>query len=151
MQTWLVLMRDPIAAARDMGLAGFASMHMVLGGGVMAALLHGPLAIIVLIAAFAPFDLLGPMGFVLALFGYAVAVFGALTASALSGDLRHTRAALTMPFYWPLATLAGLWALWELITRPHFWSKTKHGVSQRARFRFAENGSATREPLQQVA
>ncbi|MEJ0059867.1 MAG: glycosyltransferase [Terricaulis sp.] len=152
MQTWLILMRDPFGAAREMGPRAFASMHLVLGGGVAAALLHGPLAITILIAAIAPFNLLGLAGFILALFGYSVAVLGALTASALSGDLRHTRASLTMPLYWPLATIAGLWALWQLITRPHFWAKTKHGVSQRARLpSFARVAPQRNADAQQVA
>jgi cellulose synthase/poly-beta-1,6-N-acetylglucosamine synthase-like glycosyltransferase len=151
MQTWLVLMRDPIGAAREMGLGAFASMQIVLGGGVAAALLHGPLALTILAAALAPFDLLGPAGFVLALFGYAVAVFGALSASALSGDLRHARASLTMPFYWPLATIAAWCAIWELLTRPHFWAKTKHGVSQRARFPLVESAVTARDAAQRQA
>ncbi|WP_167755494.1 hypothetical protein [Vitreimonas flagellata] len=38
-----------------------------------------------------------------------------------------------MPFYWPLATLAALRALFELAVRPHHWAKTAHGVSPRTR------------------
>ena len=39
-----------------------------------------------------------------------------------------------MPFYWPLATIAALRAVFELIVRPHHWSKTRHGVSPRRWF-----------------
>ncbi len=131
LQTWLVLMRDPISAVREMGLAGFAAMQLMLGGGLIAAFAHGPMALIVLTAALSPYDILGPEDVALALFGYTVAVFAALTASALSGRLSHMRAAMTMPFYWPLASIAAYRALWELITRPHHWSKTRHGVSRR--------------------
>lgn len=131
MQTWLVLMRDPIRTARDMGLAAFASMQLVFAGGLVAAFAHGPLAFILLTAMLSPYDLLSTADFILALCGYCVAIFAALTASALSNNLSHTRAALTMPLYWPLSTLAAFRALWELIFRPHHWSKTTHGVSQR--------------------
>lgn len=131
LQTWLVLMRDPVRTAREMGLAAFASMQLVLAGGLIAAFAHGPLAFIVLTAMLSPYDLLSAADFVLALSGYCVAIFAALTASALSNNLSHARAAFTMPLYWPLSTLAAVRALWELIFRPHHWSKTTHGVSQR--------------------
>ncbi|MBC7770518.1 MAG: glycosyltransferase [Phycisphaerales bacterium] len=133
MQTWLVLMRDPVRTAREMGLAGFAAMQLMLGGGLAAAFAHGPLACIVLIAALSPYDLLSRADFALALFGYCVAVFSALTAAGVSGNLNHLRAALTMPFYWPLASVAAILALFELLFRPHHWAKTAHGVSPRAR------------------
>jgi cellulose synthase/poly-beta-1,6-N-acetylglucosamine synthase-like glycosyltransferase len=132
MQTWLVLMRDPFGAAREMGLSAFLSMQLMLGGGVLAAFAHGPMAFILMIAALSPYDLLTPVDFVLALFGYCVAVFAALTACALSNNLSPARAALTMPFYWPLSFAAAVRALFELVFRPHHWSKTAHGVSARA-------------------
>ncbi|MGE0742480.1 MAG: glycosyltransferase [Hyphomonadaceae bacterium] len=133
MQTWLILMRNPIRTAREMGLAAFLSMQLMLGGGIAAALVHGPLAFVLLTAALEPYDLLGPADFILAACGYSVAVFAALTACALSGTLSHARAALTMPFYWPLASIAAYMALFELIFRPHHWAKTMHGISPRAR------------------
>lgn len=132
MQTWLVLMRNPFRTAKEMGLGAFASMQLVLAGGIAAAFAHGPLACVVLIAALSPYDLLGPVDFVLALFGYTVALFAALSACALTGNLNHARAAFTMPLYWPLASLAAFRAFFELILRPHHWAKTDHGVSERA-------------------
>jgi cellulose synthase/poly-beta-1,6-N-acetylglucosamine synthase-like glycosyltransferase len=131
MQTWLVLMRDPVRVVREMGFWSFASMQLMLAGGLVAAFVHGPLAFIVLTAMLSPYDLLAPADFILAVCGYCVAAFAALTATGLSGDLRHVRAALTMPAYWPLSTLAAFSALWELVLRPHHWSKTAHGVSPR--------------------
>ncbi len=131
MQTWLVLMRDPLRSVREMGLGAFASMQLVLAGGIAAAFVHGPLACILLVAALSPYDLLGPADFVLALFGYTVAVFSALSACAQTGNLNHARAAFTMPLYWPLASLAAFRALVELIVRPHHWAKTDHGLSPR--------------------
>ncbi|HVY87083.1 MAG TPA: glycosyltransferase [Caulobacterales bacterium] len=136
-QTWLVLMRNPFATAREMGWPAFLSMQLLLGGGVAASLLHAPLALALVFTLLTHANLLGPADFILALCGYVVAVFAGLTASALSGDLNHTRAALTMPLYWPLATVAACWAVIELVLRPHHWAKTRHGVSERAHFPFA--------------
>jgi hypothetical protein len=123
-------MRTPFRTAREMGLGAFVSMQLMLGGGVIAAFAHGPLAFIVMVAALSPYSLLGLEDFVLALFGYSVAMFAALTACALSNSLSHARAAFTMPLYWPLATIAAWRALFDLIFRPHHWSKTAHGVSE---------------------
>lgn len=134
MQTWLVLMRDPVRTAREMGFTAFAAMQLMLGGGLLAAIAHGPLAFIILTAALSPHDILKPEDFAIAVFGYCVALFAALTACALSNSLRHARAALTMPLYWPLSTLAAVKALFDLLLRPHHWSKTAHGVSRRTRY-----------------
>jgi hypothetical protein len=112
----------------------------VLGGGLLAALVHGPLAFFVLVAMFSHYNL-QPIDFILTLSGYCVAIFAALTASALSGNLSHARAAFTMPFYWPLSTLAALRAAVELLIRPHHWSKTTHGVSPRPSQRHATNSN----------
>jgi cellulose synthase/poly-beta-1,6-N-acetylglucosamine synthase-like glycosyltransferase len=131
MQTWLVLMRNPWRSAREMGLGSFAMMQLLLGGGIVAACVHGPLALMLLAALMLPYDLLGPAGLTLALFGYSSAVFAALTATALSGRLTHARAALTMPLYWPLMTIAAVRALFGLIVQPHYWAKTAHGASAR--------------------
>lgn len=111
-------------------------MQLVLGGGLLAAFVHDPLAFIVLTAMFSHFDL-GPLDFTLALAGYCVAIFAALTACALSNSLTYARAALTMPLYWPLSTIAALRALTDLLLRPHYWSKTTHGVSPRAHYCFS--------------
>ncbi len=134
MQTWLVLMRNPFRTARDMGLPAFAAMHLMLTGGLIAAFVHGPLALLLIAAAVLPYDLLTTADFVLALSGYCVSIFAALTACALSNSLSHARAALSMPFYWPLSSLAAYRALFALIFRPHRWAKTEHGISVRRRY-----------------
>lgn len=136
LQTWLVLMRDPFRTAREMGLPAFAAMQLVFATGLVAAFAHGPLAFILLTALLSPYDLLSTADFALAIAGYCVAIFAALTACALSGSLSHARAALTMPFYWPLASIAAYRALFELVFRPHHWAKTAHGVSARQRVNF---------------
>lgn len=131
-----------------MGLAAFASMQIIFATGILASFAHGPLAFILLTAMLSPYDLLSTADFVLAICGYCVAVFAALTACSLSGSLSHARAAFTMPLYWPLASLAAYRALFELITRPHHWSKTTHGVSHRERPNFPS--ASSREPEQRL-
>ncbi len=131
LHTYLVLMRNPLRTAADLGFAGFLFMQLVLGGGLAAAFVHLPLAFIVLVAALSDYNL-APVDLTLALTGYCVAVFAALSASVLTRTPSHVRAALTMPFYWPLATFAAARAVFDFLWRPHHWSKTAHGVSSRA-------------------
>jgi len=130
-QTWLVLMRNPFGAAREMGAAGFWAMQLVLAGGVLAALLHGPMALWLVAAALAPTLSLQAPDVILAISGYATAAYAALAAAACTGQPRLIMAAPTMPLYWPLASVAALLALRELITKPHYWAKTDHGQSER--------------------
>src|SRR4029077_12998256 len=40
MQTWLVHMRHPLRLARELGLAGFLTFQLVVGGTVLSALVH---------------------------------------------------------------------------------------------------------------
>ena len=40
MQTWLVHMRSPLRLARELGLPGFAVFQLLVGGTVLAALVH---------------------------------------------------------------------------------------------------------------
>jgi len=39
LQTWLVHMRAPRRLLRDLGAAGFATFHLIVGGNVLAALI----------------------------------------------------------------------------------------------------------------
>lgn len=49
-------------------------------------------------------------------------------------------AALLLPGYWLLISLAAWKGLWQAIVRPHYWEKTIHGLDQPAA---AKDGSAT--------
>jgi hypothetical protein len=128
MQTWLVLMRSPWRTLHAMGLGAFASVHLVLGLGVLASLAHGPiLAWLACSAFFWP----APEPFALAATGYAASILALSASSARMREPGLLRAAATMPLYWPLASLAAVRALMDLMLRPHHWAKTAHGVSQR--------------------
>lgn len=125
LQTWLVLMRSPAWAIRDLGLGGFLGLQMVLAGSLAASLLHGPILgwmvlSPLLTGEFVPAPYLALLGT-----GY-----GSVAAAALASG-RHTalsRAVLWLPLYWPLQSLAMVRAVWEFLVRPHAWSKTPHGV-----------------------
>jgi len=131
LQTWLVRMRDPVSTARELGPGGFLALMAQLGGGLLAAFIHRPLALILFAAAAAPDWGLSQVDRVLAGFGSATATFAALIAALSARNWRFAQAVVTAPFYWPRASLAALWALVELVAAPFYWAKTTHGVRQR--------------------
>jgi cellulose synthase/poly-beta-1,6-N-acetylglucosamine synthase-like glycosyltransferase len=127
-QTFLVLTRNPFAAAWEMGPARCFVAQAMLGGGLLSALLHGPM----LAWMFAAFFLPGAQieGWQAALLG---AGYGSVAAAALASKRPLLTAGvwLTWPLYWMLMSLAMTWALIEMKLRPHHWSKTPHGVRRR--------------------
>lgn len=131
MQTWLVLMRAPRTLISQLGPGGFLAMQAMLGAGLIAAFLHGPLAVALLVAALAPDWTLAAADWALAGLGYASAAASGLLAALITRDGRLAQAALSMPLYWPLASLAALWALVELVIAPSYWAKTAHGQCPR--------------------
>jgi glycosyltransferase XagB len=130
-QTWLVLMRDPLRTIREMGFGAFLSMQIVLGGGLLAAMAHLPLLGALVFAVVAPGFAISAADWTLVISGYATATLAALFAAAVQRDRRLAIAALTMPLYWPLSSLAALPALFDLFFRAHYWAKTDHGRTPR--------------------
>jgi hypothetical protein len=131
MQTWLVLMRDPPETMRDLGASGFFAMQIMLGGAILSAFAHGPIFLILIYAAASPTFDLGPVDWALAVFGYVTALYSVATAAMVMRSWKIVLAALTMPLYWPLSTIAALMAAVDLAFRPHYWAKTEHGLSKR--------------------
>jgi len=131
-QTWLVLMRDPVLLWWELGPKGFAAMQVQLGGGLLAAFAHGPLAL--LMAWRIAVGEFGIVGLGLLIAGYVAAASGAMVAAFQLRDPGHVRAFAGMPFYWPLASLAAGRALIELVAAPFYWAKTDHRARSRSRF-----------------
>lgn len=126
LQTWLVLMRDPAEVVRRVGLEGFLAIQAQLGGGILSSFAHGPLTVLLGLAAVSPDIAIAPIAWGLAGAGYASSAYGAFVSAVTARNPALLRAAMTMPLYWPLASLAAVRALIELIRAPHYWAKTDH-------------------------
>jgi glycosyltransferase XagB len=128
LQTWLVLMRQPFTAARQMGWASFASVQLTLGGSLLTSAMHTPLLLWLMLGLFTP--LVSLEGWHAALFGVG---YGGVIAAALIARLKDlpTKTLLTLPFYWPLLSIAMFKALLQMASRPYFWAKTPHGLQAR--------------------
>lgn len=127
LQTWLVLNRAPIRAARGMGLFNYLLTQVTLGGSLLAAMTHGPL----LVWTAASATTMSVEAWHVALFGLG---YGSALAAALTSGAKHARFVmlLTLPLYWPLQSVAMVRALYEMKRKPHHWAKTPHGAFKAA-------------------
>lgn len=137
-QTWLVFTRDPRELKRRLGRTGYYGFQFFIGAPALTFLL-APLFWFVFFASFTglfPVRLSLSMQ-ILCMISFAGGIIShwvfARTVLKLEGWHHLTRAGLLYPFYWLLHSFAAARALWQLITAPHYWDKTKHGISRLAR------------------
>lgn len=138
MQTWLVHMRNPWRLLGELGLGGFLSMQVMILGTIGAYFVNPVMWALLLlwyathaagIGAMYPAPVLYPA--VIALFaGNLTFVYAAIMACLRRGYVEGVKYALVSPFYWVLMSVAAWKALHELIVKPHYWQKTRHGVVQ---------------------
>ena len=143
MQTWLVHMREPARLLRDLGLPGFLTFQLIVGGNVLAALVH-PLFMAMLIYAVASGASMwrgdsATVAVLAAVYGLTVVV-GYLTSAFLGWlgllrrDLLSTAWILLLtPVHWLLLSLAAWRALYQLAFAPYAWEKTEHGLAKSSR------------------
>ena len=170
MQTWLVHMRHPVRLARELGVRGFLTFQLVVGGTVLSALVH-PLFIALFTYALATNRLFPSRDLasvtLAALCGGAL-IAGYVTSAALGliglkrrGLLRHGFVLLLMPLHWLLLSIAAWRALWQLLRDPYRWEKTAHGLARTSRLAAfvgtartkitLRNGGADRRPRPRAA
>ena len=132
-------MRSPVRLARELGLPGFVVFQLLVGGTVLAALVHAPFAAgLVWIFATAPLDdavaqvLLGFDAASL-ISGYMISATLGLVGLARRGLLDCSWALLLMPVYWLLLSVAAWRALYQLMRAPYRWEKTEHGLARTSR------------------
>jgi glycosyltransferase XagB len=137
-QTWLVNMRDPAALIRRVGLRGFCSLQLFIGGGVLSALAYPfmvlPFLFWVLtrttsMATFFPAEV-RVIAFLNLVAGNSFLIYLSMLAAAKRHHFSLVPHALTAPAYWCLMSIAGYKGLWQLVTRPFYWEKTNHGISR---------------------
>lgn len=140
MQTWLVHMRRPGKIISTTGWLGFLSVQLFIAGNVISALVNPILWVTFLtwmltkasiISAVFPEPLLTLNLFALTV-GNLFFVLLAVIAPLKRRWYHLCLAGLTAPAYWLLTSIAAYKALWQMITRPHYWEKTDHGISKMA-------------------
>jgi cellulose synthase/poly-beta-1,6-N-acetylglucosamine synthase-like glycosyltransferase len=140
MQTFLVHNRRPAMLLNDLGWRGFIAFEIYLGSLILSPVLHTVfLAGILLrlaISGTLPFTPLTPrtgLELTVMVIGYGAA-FAVTTAGLIRlGQQRLLWLQALLPLYWVLHSVATIRAGHELMTRPHYWAKTTHGVSRERR------------------
>ena len=131
MQTWLVHMREPAGLLRDLGLPGFLTFQLIVGGNALAALV--PYSV----ASGAPLwrgdsaaaAILATVYGVLVVVGYLTSAFLGWLGLLGRGLLSTARILLLTPLHWLLLSLAAWRALYQLVFAPYAWEKTEHGLA----------------------
>ena len=136
MQTWLVHMRAPLRLLRELGLMNFIVFQLLVGGSVLAALLHAP-AVGKLIFELCTDRYGGGIAvqFYLAILavGYLVSALLGILGLAQRKLLGSAWVLLFIPVYWMLLSIAAWRALIQLIRDPYRWEKTEHGLARSSR------------------
>jgi len=143
LQTWAVHMRSPLRLWRELGTGGFLVFQLVIGGAVLAALVHGVFAGVLGWQIATGLLLSGKTGiFEQTIAGLYIATLA--TGYCLSGLLgfiglsrrRLLRSAgylVLLPFYWLLLSAAAWRAVLQIIRSPYHWEKTEHGLARTSR------------------
>ena len=139
-QTWLVHMRHPIELWRVLGPRGFFGFQWFVGGRVLVLLLNPcywlltmfwfmthSLAISQLFPA--PIFYLGSLAFYL---GNVAFLYLGMAGVLARGRYRLVKWTLLTPLYWVLMSIAAWKGVLQLLYRPHYWEKTRHGLARAA-------------------
>ncbi|ACU54853.1 General secretory system II protein E domain protein [Acidimicrobium ferrooxidans DSM 10331] len=136
-QTALVHARHPIRLVRAVGpIQALAFAVLIAGTPIafwtivpldltfVASLVLSPHVLVDLVPRWAL-----AVGFVDLVIGNAVVIYLSIVAVFRRRQWSLVWAALLTPVYWILHSLAAYRALAQLVTRPHYWDKTDHGVA----------------------
>lgn len=137
MQTSLVHARRPGQLIREIGVRRFLSFALLIAGTPATFLGVLPLYIVTIFTAFIPAAVLGQFFPVWLLWiclinfiiGNSVMVYLSMMGPYKRGTFSLILWALLNPIYWILHSIASYKALWQLLTKPHYWEKTEHGLT----------------------
>ena len=135
--TWAVHMRNPRKLLADLGWWKFFGVQALFFGTlsnfVLAPLLWTfwsmPLGLHHPLQDFVPNGTFLALG-ALFLMSAVITVAICMLATSTPKHKGMWKWVPTLHFYYPLGTLAAIKGLWEVITRPYYWDKTAHGLSE---------------------
>jgi len=138
MQTYLVHMRKPLQLVKQLGITGFGSFQLFIGGVVFTALASLVLWAIFIISLVVPKIYIHDMFRTwLVQIGWANLILGnvmLMMANLIAACKRRMYVLIWVvpltPIYWIFVSIAAYVGLYELIVRPTYWYKTTHGLSK---------------------
>jgi cellulose synthase/poly-beta-1,6-N-acetylglucosamine synthase-like glycosyltransferase len=137
-QTWLVNMRDPVGLLSTVGLKGFVSFQLFIGGTIVSGLTFPFILAPVLLAVLKntlSLDIETPQWLLLLsalnlTAGNSFLIYLSMLAAVKRKNLSLMPYAFTVPAYWLLQSIAAYKGVFQLITNPFYWEKTNHGISK---------------------
>ena len=140
MQTTLVHARSPIRLIASIGVKRFLSFVLLIAGTPATFLAVLPFYIVTALTFLAPTEFISSVfpvwvlwvslaNFVL---GNAIMVYLSMMGPFKRGAFGLILWALLNPVYWLLHSIAAYKGLWQLLTRPHYWEKTDHGLTNQS-------------------
>lgn len=138
LQTVLVHARQPRTLISRVGVIPFLAFLVLIGGTPASFLLVLPFMILTAVAVVIPDVVLALqlpawvlwLGMVNFFIGSALMVHLTMMGPFKRGTFMLVPWALLNPAYWVLHSIASYKALWQLLTRPHYWEKTQHGLTE---------------------
>jgi cellulose synthase/poly-beta-1,6-N-acetylglucosamine synthase-like glycosyltransferase len=137
-QTYLVHMRHPVRLWRAIGGRAFLSFQLVMGGTFLVLLLNPIfwlLTALWFVTRWTAIEHIFPLP--VYYLGLAALFFGnfAFTYLNIAGCLKRqyydmVKYALLSPIYWALMSLAAYKGLAQLVYKPSYWEKTRHGLAK---------------------
>jgi len=134
-QTCLVAMRRPFAVLRRLGVSRALSSALMVAGTALCLLINPIYWVLTLlwllfrwegVSVFFPFPVI--LWGLLCLFaGNFIFIYAALLAAFRRGYYDLVKYALLSPFYWMLMSIGAWKGVLQLIFKPSYWEKTKHG------------------------
>jgi cellulose synthase/poly-beta-1,6-N-acetylglucosamine synthase-like glycosyltransferase len=137
LQTFLVHVRSPRRTYRELGFKGMLGLVLFVGGTPVLAMLNpvfwGLTALWWLdrpsfVAELFP-SALYYVGMACWILGGLFLVYSGVANARVSGKPQLALAALVVPLYWAMMSLAALKALIQLVLQPSYWEKTTHGLA----------------------
>ncbi len=138
-QTYLVHMRKPIDLVRKNGI--HALVFQLVIGMRMTFILINPFLWLATIAYFVLYKYVGAgiealypsaifyMAVTCLVFGNFMYLYNYMIGCAKKEHWTLIKFMFLVPIYWIMTSIAAYIAFYQLITRPHYWEKTKHGLN----------------------
>jgi cellulose synthase/poly-beta-1,6-N-acetylglucosamine synthase-like glycosyltransferase len=137
-QTWLVHMRHPARLWRELGTRGFVGFNLMVGGATITSVLNLAMwtTTIIWFALHPSFlqavfpDWVYYPAMLCILGGNFIGYYAGFLTAHASDRPDLLRAALLIPIYWVLISVAALRAFIQLLVSPFMWDKTVHGLDR---------------------
>ncbi|QNJ94589.1 glycosyltransferase [Mycolicibacterium fluoranthenivorans] len=137
LQTWLVHIRNPLQLYRVLGPRSFLRFNLVLAGTPIIAVLNLVFWLITVLWFLGQPEVVGAVfppivyfpALIALVFGNAATIYMNLIALREDDRSDLLLAALTVPAFWLMMSIAAAKGVYQIIRNPSYWEKTFHGLS----------------------